>query len=69
MPTVALHSHFWAGSGDAAPPVDPPQSGASVDGGYVPWQTTVILGGGFGVTQVAWEWLVERVKERRDGDV
>lgn len=67
MPTAALHSHYWAGVEDTpAPPVEP---GASVDGGYVPWQTTVILGGGFGVTQVAWEWLVEQVKERRDGHV
>ena len=47
MPTVALHSHYWIAQG--APP-EPP-IGASGDGGYVPFQTTVLNPiGGFGVS-------------------
>jgi hypothetical protein len=61
MPTGALHSHYWGGSVN---PSSPPQTGASSAGGYVPWQTTVVLGGGFGVTQVVWEWLCDRFEWR-----
>ena len=60
MPTAALHSQYWAGSADAPDPPDPPETGDSANNGYVPWQTTVVIGGGFGVTQVVWEWLVAR---------
>lgn len=52
MPTAALHSAYWKSR--AAGPA--PETGASGAGGYVPWQTTVVIGGGFGVMQVAWEW-------------
>lgn len=54
MPTAALHSHYWA----VPPgPVIPPGTGASANGGYVVWQTTTLCSG-FGVSQVAWEWLL-----------
>lgn len=55
MPSGAFHSQYWAGSADAPAP---PQTGASANGGYVPWQTTVVIGSGFGMTQVAWEWVL-----------
>lgn len=61
MPTAAFHSNYW--SVPAADP-PPPGTGASVAGGYVPWQTTVVIGGGFGVTQVIWEWLAARRASR-----
>lgn len=60
MPTAALHSHFWSQDTQEIPP----EIGASAAGGYTPWQTTVIIGGGFGVTQIAWEWLVARRTSR-----
>jgi hypothetical protein len=55
MPSAAFHANYWA---TPSPPPDPPGTGASANGGYIPWQTTVVMGSGFGVTQVAWEWLV-----------
>lgn len=60
MPTAALHSHYWATDTQETPP----QIGASGAGGYVPWQTSVIVGGGFGVTQVVWEWAMRRMREK-----
>lgn len=54
MPSAALHSQYWAGSGGGPAP---PQTGASAAGGYVPWQTTVIIGMGGGVFQALWERL------------
>ncbi len=57
MPTGAMHSHYWAASPGAPAP---PGTGASANGGYIPWMTTVTVGSGFGVMQVAWSWLVER---------
>jgi hypothetical protein len=50
-----MHSHFWSGSADA--PLVPV---VSANGGYVAWQTTVIVGSGFGFTQVVWDWLLAR---------
>ena len=50
MPTAALHSHYWADQTQA----DPPATGASANGGYVPWQM-VVVGSGFGALQVVWE--------------
>ena len=40
MPGAAFHSHYWAGSAD---PGSNPGVGSSASGGYVPWQTTVIV--------------------------
>lgn len=66
MPTAALHSHYWAGARSSDAPVT---AGASGAGGYVPWQTTVIIGGGLGSAQIVWDWLMVRLKERSRGDV
>lgn len=58
MPPLSWgHSQYWDGDAEGGTPVTP---GASSDGGYVTWQTSVLVGGGFGVTQVVWEWLVDR---------
>jgi len=44
MPTIGWgHSHYWAGASGAAPP--DAGLGASAGGGYVPWQTSIILRG------------------------
>jgi hypothetical protein len=64
MPPLSWgHSQFW--DGDAEGGGAPVTAGASSDGGYVTWQTSVLVGGGFGVTQVVWEWLVERRAARK----
>lgn len=65
MPVAAFHANYWDNTGDAA--AEP--GAVAVPIAYVPWQTAVVLGGGFGVTQVVWEWFVQQVKERRDGHV
>lgn len=55
MPTVALHSNYWATQGPA--PQDP--IGASGAGGYTPWQTTVIGNpSGFGISVSMILWVV-----------
>ena len=59
MPGASFHSNFWAGSADI--PVPPAVTTVL---GYPAWQTTITIGGGFGVTQVVWEWLVARVERR-----
>ena len=41
MPGASFHSHYWAGSADAVVPN--PGIGSSASGGYVPWQTTIIV--------------------------
>ena len=60
MPTGALHSHYWAGP---STPAIPPGTGASAAGGYPVWQTTVVVGSGFGVTQVIWEMAIEQWRD------
>lgn len=57
MPSAACHSFYWQAEQAQAPP---PALGGGRAGGYVPWQTTVICGGGFGVMQVVWEWAVRQ---------
>ena len=52
MPTGAFHSNYWAGSADVP---EPPGTGASANGGYVPWQIVVVAGSGFGALQVVWD--------------
>jgi len=60
MPVLSwAHSQYWAGTEE--PPIT---LGASRGNAYVPWQTSVIVGGGFGVTQVIWEWAVDRIAEK-----
>lgn len=55
MPVLSWgHSHYWANAtpstvADAAPMT-----------GYPAWQTSVIIGSGFGASQVVWDWLRER---------
>jgi hypothetical protein len=63
MPGAAFHSHYWQGDGGGTPPATVP-----VVGGYPAWQTSVILGGGFGVMQAVWEWIVPPSKELSRGD-
>lgn len=46
MPGLWAHSFFWSGSNGAGP--DAPL-GASVSGGYVPWQITTITAMGLGL--------------------
>lgn len=58
MPTAGVHSKYWAGR-VSTPPAPP---GASRSGGYIPWQTTIVAGSGFGVTQTIWEWLVKKAE-------
>jgi hypothetical protein len=59
MPSAACHSLFWA---VPSAPAAPPGTGASANGGYIPWQTSVVMGSGFGVTQVVWEWALATAK-------
>lgn len=55
MPSAAFHSNYWATQG---PPVQEP-IGGSGDGGYTPWQTTVLNPtGGFGVSVSAVLWAI-----------
>lgn len=61
MPTAAMHSHYWAGSDGAGP-----ATGASAAGGYVPWQTTVVIGMGFGALHGLWERLWRRRRPHAD---
>lgn len=59
MPVLSwAHSKYW----QAHEPEPPVEAGASADGGYIPWQTTVIFGSGFGAMQVVWMWVVDQVK-------
>jgi len=60
MPGAWAHSHYWANATPSTV-VDPTPAGVA---GYPAWQTSVILGGGFGATQVAWEWLQQRRAQR-----
>ena len=55
MPTLWAHSHYWA---TPSAPAVPYTAGNFT--GYPGWQTSVILGSGFGVSQVIWEWLADR---------
>ena len=58
MPTAAVHSLFWASTvvGEGGNPAP----GVSAAGGYVPWQTSIVIGSGFGVTQVVWDWACRK---------
>lgn len=60
MPTGALHSHFWQQERADEPPEPPVTPGASVSGGYVPWQTTVLFGSLFGALQTLYERMVKQ---------
>jgi hypothetical protein len=54
MPTLWAHSHYWSNANPSTV-VDLPAVG-----GYPGWQTSVILGSGFGISQVIWEWMADR---------
>lgn len=58
MPTAAMHSHYWQQDWQEAPVV----AGSGSGGGYVPWQTTVILGSGLGACHWFWERLMGMVR-------
>ena len=60
MPSAALHSQYWAGP---EVPGIPPGTGASAAGGYPVWQTAVVVGSGFGITQVIWEMAVTQIAQ------
>lgn len=63
MPVLSWgHSQFWSGSQGP-----PPESPTPSFGGYPAWQTSVITFSGFGVTQIVWEWLVQRVTPKDKG--
>jgi len=66
MPVLSWgHSQYWAGSGTA--PAPPAASDAIV--GYVPWQTSVVVGSMFGGLQPVWEWVVTVTRRTRtNGD-
>ena len=64
MPGAAFHSNYWANANPSTV-VDPVVPGVA---GYPAWQTSVILGGGFGATQIAWEWIQRKRKEPARGD-
>lgn len=55
MPTVALHSNYWAtaAAGGGGDPI-----GASAGASFTSWQTTVISQGGFGVSVALWAMVV-----------
>ena len=73
MPIGAwAHAQFWrmdAGDGGG-----PPVAGASAEGGYVPWQATVIMGSIGGGCQAWWDhwvrvwrlaWRLHRLRDER----
>ena len=53
------HSQYWSGPNT---PAAPPQLGASSNGGYVPFQTTITVGSLFGALQVVYERLLQKVR-------
>lgn len=58
MPTLALHSQYWAGAGSTPPP----ELGASDAGGFVPWQIAILQHNGFAMGSIVWAWaLIEPV--------
>ena len=59
MPTLWAHSHFWNVSGTPSTIADP----VAVTG-YPAWQTSVILGSGFGASHIIWDWLEARKQAR-----
>lgn len=61
MPVLSFgHSQYWQGPHGAGTPNDVPIVS------YPLWQTSVICGSGFGVLQVVWTVVVNKVKA--DGD-
>lgn len=52
MPGMWAHSLYWSGAAAGGTPTEPPL-GASASGGYVPWQTTIIVGLGL-LCRVSW---------------
>lgn len=59
MPVLSwAHSKYWQAHAPEAP-----QTGASSAGGYVPWQTSVIVGSMFGGLQPVWQWVVTVIKK------
>jgi len=64
MPGAAFHSNYWQTAGPPSTEADP----AVIVSGYPAWQTSVILGGGFGASQIAWEWIQRKRKESANGD-
>lgn len=63
LPLIYAHGQFWDTSSGEAPP-----SPTSSPNGYPTWQTSVVVGGGFGVTQVIWEWVIQKIT-RPHGDI
>lgn len=63
MPVLSWgHSQFWQGPHGPGEP--PPAAGASGAGGYVPWQTSVIIGSMFGGLQPVWQWAVSIIVKK-----
>lgn len=60
MPGAWAHSFYWQADTQGAPAAAPPVAS------YPAWQTTIIIGSGFGAVQVAWEWLQHR-RAAREG--
>lgn len=57
MPVLSWgHSQYWSGATG-----EPPESPTPSRGGYPAWQTSIISCNGFGVTQIVWEWAVQRL--------
>ena len=56
MPGAWAHSNYWAN----ATPSTVVDAAVQVTG-YPAWQTSVIIGSGFGASQAVWEWVRDRV--------
>lgn len=60
MPVLSFgHSQYWQGPHGAGTPNTVPTPR------YPAWNTSVIVGGGFGVMQAVWEWVVARPTETK----